>query len=195
MVMLRLMTHCSPLGVLLSILFAMVVACGVGTSRVQIDEVDTEVEVSEGHEEHFHASSCRLATCKSATSTSSGNSEADELLCCPLVTCPAQLSNDPVDVKQIQFDGDILVVSVQFTGGCASHTFELCWRERFLESLPVQAKLHLDHNANGDGCETPITEELRFDVSSLRTKLRFFYGRVPQELIIRLQERKLRIHL
>lgn len=54
------------------------------------------------------------------------------------------------------FDGDTLVVRVRYSGGCESHRFALDAETRSDTTL-----LALRHDANGDGCEALVYDELR----------------------------------
>ena len=49
-----------------------------------------------------------------------------------------------------------------------AHDFALIALPGFMESSPVAANVLLSHDANNDLCEAWLTEELRFDLSSLK---------------------------
>jgi hypothetical protein len=87
----------------------------------------------------------------------------------PIVTtCDPDLPSDPVSILDAEVDDDTLVMSVRYGGGCEDHLFTLCWDGGFAESHPVQARLSLQHDARGDLCRALITEELEFDLGSLK---------------------------
>ena len=69
----------------------------------------------------------------------------------------------------IWINGDTVWLEVSYGGGCADHDFVLAWDGLFLESFPVQTRLELFHNPNGDMCDAWITEQLRFSLVPLRT--------------------------
>jgi hypothetical protein len=64
--------------------------------------------------------------------------------------------------------GNILTLEVEYSGGCAEHTFELYFDNTFFETTPIQAALILKHNNKGDTCRELITKELHFDISALK---------------------------
>ncbi len=55
--------------------------------------------------------------------------------------------------------GNVINVRVQYSGGCEDHTFDLNYRLRQENTI---AELWVQHDANGDGCEALITNELRY---------------------------------
>jgi hypothetical protein len=61
---------------------------------------------------------------------------------------------------------DVLTVSVQYSGGCKKHDFQLVWDGTYTKSLPPQISLFLIHNNNGDTCKAIVREELQFVLSS-----------------------------
>lgn len=64
--------------------------------------------------------------------------------------------------------GDILTMEASYSGGCAMHEFQICWDGAFAESEPVQARIEIWHDANGDTCEAIETQSLAFDLSPLK---------------------------
>jgi hypothetical protein len=77
-------------------------------------------------------------------------------------------SSDPFSIESIVIDGDIMKIKVKYSGGTKEHDFTLIGGEAFMESYPVQIKVVLSHNANGDVGEKLITEDLNFDLSPLK---------------------------
>lgn len=60
---------------------------------------------------------------------------------------------------------DVLNVSVQYSGGCKKHDFQLVWDGTEMESFPPQIQLFLIHNNNEDTCKAIVREELQFVLS------------------------------
>ncbi|GAB5535635.1 MAG: hypothetical protein Rubg2KO_18840 [Rubricoccaceae bacterium] len=56
-------------------------------------------------------------------------------------------------------DGDVLRVSVSYSGGCEDHTFELAYW-----TAGPEPELWLTHDSNDDPCEAYITEALALRV-------------------------------
>jgi hypothetical protein len=97
---------------------------------------------------------------------------------------PSGGAEDPVVVV-----GHELRVTVGYSGGCEEHAFQICWDGSFMESDPVQARIDLLHDANGDGCEAYVTDELSFDLNPMRLAWQSYYGGSGGEIILRLRER------
>jgi hypothetical protein len=62
---------------------------------------------------------------------------------------------------------DTLDVDVSFSGGCAEHTYKVCWDGSFDESTPVKAQLKLFHDSHDDSCEGLLSETITIDMSPL----------------------------
>ena len=66
---------------------------------------------------------------------------------------PDTWGTDAYTINAATLQDDTLTINVSYSGGCETHAFTLVAEERFLESLPVQLRVSLAHNANGDTCE------------------------------------------
>jgi hypothetical protein len=96
---------------------------------------------------------------------------------------------DPVEVTGLTVDGDTAVVDVTYSGGCAEHEFTLCWPDQsFQESDPVQARLDLYHDANGDTCEAGIIGPVEIDLAPLRDAWIDAYGGSTGTIVIHVGE-------
>ena len=82
--------------------------------------------------------------------------------------CEEGFADDPVEIEVSGVKGDVLFLTVGYSGGCATHEFGLCWDGAFAESEPVQVWLKLGHDAKGDACEAYITEPMQLDLSPLK---------------------------
>ena len=94
---------------------------------------------------------------------------------------------DPYDIDAATIDGDMLLVTVSYGGGCKKHEFTLDIDGGFLESNPVQARVRLLHDANGDLCAAYITEERQFDLTPFKTLYQQGYRQQEGVIIIRLE--------
>ncbi len=70
-------------------------------------------------------------------------------------------------LQGIRFDDDKLVVTVGYSGGCGTHSFEVQGELLPVDSDPLQASIAVVHSANGDSCEAWVTEEIEIDLMSL----------------------------
>ena len=75
---------------------------------------------------------------------------------------------DPVKIEGASIQGDLLAIKVVYGGGCKTHQFALYGSTGFMESYPVQARLFLSHDSNGDMCEAIIRHDIVFDLSPLK---------------------------
>jgi hypothetical protein len=73
-------------------------------------------------------------------------------------------------VDSLAMNANILSVFVNYSGGCKDHSFELFSDGMYAKSIPPQLRLCLKHEANNDECKKPVKQELKFDVTDLKTK-------------------------
>ncbi len=106
-----------------------------------------------------------------------------------------QVSSDASGIiSEAVIEGDELILSVGYSGGCEEHAFRLCWDGDFSEpdaesdsSRPAQVDIVLEHQDNGDSCEMWFVDHLRFDLSALRDAA----GGEMTELLIQVGENNL----
>ena len=95
----------------------------------------------------------------------------------PVVFGPtADLPTDQFDLNSAAVTGNVLTLSVSYSGGCRSHEFVLTAADSFFESSPVQLPLVLTHEDNGDTCEAYPTEQRRFDLTPIKQRYQTAYG-------------------
>ncbi|HEX2968080.1 MAG TPA: hypothetical protein VHO46_03165 [Bacteroidales bacterium] len=76
-------------------------------------------------------------------------------------------AGDPFKINGADIRNDSVIVSISYSGGCTRHNFKVIWNEAFAKSNPPQTEFILVHDAQGDGCEAYITENLSFSLSDL----------------------------
>jgi hypothetical protein len=74
---------------------------------------------------------------------------------------------DSVDVDAVSVLGDVLTVTVSYSGGCGTHDFEACWNGGWIKTLPLGVDLAIVHDGNGDACRQYITADLEYDLADL----------------------------
>ena len=84
----------------------------------------------------------------------------------PLARCDMS-PRDPLTVSEAVLDGDTILATVQYGGGCRPHRLTACWDTAIDESMPARAGMRIVHDANGDPCGSPQVAVLAIDVSSL----------------------------
>ncbi|MGC6419117.1 MAG: hypothetical protein ACON3Z_18465 [Bradymonadia bacterium] len=82
---------------------------------------------------------------------------------------------DGFQYDAVRIDGDTLLLSVSYSGGCETHIFGGCFGS-FLESSPVQVPVTISHDANGDICEAIVSEVIELDLMPLQEAYRAAYG-------------------
>ncbi len=108
---------------------------------------------------------------------------ASESRTAQLVQDIGQWPADALEFQQVRIIGDTLEATVSHSGGCAEHGYALVFADLFLESLPVQMRGLLSHDAKGDPCRALLIRTLRFDLTPLKEHFRASY-RVPSGTII-----------
>ena len=94
---------------------------------------------------------------------------------------------DPFVLNAATITGDTLTVNVSYGGGCRTHHLTLVASEGFLESYPVQLRVFLAHDGNGDLCRAWLREEYDFDLTPIKRQYQHAY-RVEAGTIILLLE-------
>ena len=82
--------------------------------------------------------------------------------------------------------GDTLTITVSYGGGCRIHQLTLVATAEFMESHPVQLRVSIAHNGNGDPCRAWITEAYDFDLTPIKMMYQDAYGEGAGILILRL---------
>ena len=101
---------------------------------------------------------------------------------------PETWGTDRYTINAATLQGDTLTVNVSYSGGCETHEFTLVAEERFLESFPVQLRVSLAHNANGDRCKAWITEAYHFDLTPLKEVYQKGYRTDTGAIVLRLKD-------
>jgi hypothetical protein len=70
--------------------------------------------------------------------------------------------NSDIVILQSSVSGDTLWLDVEYSGGCAAHSFELVSKGLWMKSLPPKLSVYLIHNNHGDACREVIREKLSF---------------------------------
>lgn len=78
---------------------------------------------------------------------------------------------DPFNISATKIEGDILTIIVSYSGGCEDHVFDLYTNKKYMKSMPPQLNLILEHDGNGDACRAMISQDLKFDISEIKTAM------------------------
>lgn len=108
-----------------------------------------------------------LASCSSAQKTKSTAKEKTVSGVLQIDTAFDRTVLKPnIQILQSMISGDTLWLEVEYSGGCATHSFELKSKGQWMKSMPPKLNLYLIHNDAGDSCREVIQEKLSFLVNS-----------------------------
>ena len=79
-------------------------------------------------------------------------------------------NGDPITIEGININGNILEISVKYSGGCNKHEFSLVGSENISKSLPPRRAIKLIHKNMNDQCKKMIMEKIYFQIESLAYK-------------------------
>lgn len=74
---------------------------------------------------------------------------------------------DPFGLKSASVTGDILTLSIDYSGGCMDHMVSVNASDAFLESYPPQVDCTIQHDDPGDPCDAIVTQSEGFDLTPL----------------------------
>jgi len=98
------------------------------------------------------------------------------------------LVSAPATIEHLGLSGDLLTFSVQYSGGCANHSFTLHTGVCFLESWPPQSDIFLVHEDPGDPCDSVVTEAQVFDLAPLKVAYLDGNGGRSRTLVLNIHE-------
>lgn len=81
------------------------------------------------------------------------------------------LKTDPLNLISAKVEGDCLMLTIQYGGGCQEHQIDLALIQPECGTPPLPPPtFEIRHNANNDACKALITKEYSFDISGIREK-------------------------
>lgn len=75
--------------------------------------------------------------------------------------------SDPITITSAQINGNKLFLTVEYSGGCQEHTFQMVGNLAVMKSLPPKRSIRLIHESNDDHCRALITENLQINIEAL----------------------------
>jgi hypothetical protein len=93
------------------------------------------------------------------------------------------LPTEHVVLENATIHGDIITVTLSYSGGCKPHEFDLLFTT-FEESSPVQISARILHHKNDDPCDNWVTETRAFNLSLLIEHYLKIYDRSCGPIII-----------
>lgn len=96
---------------------------------------------------------------------------------------------DAYTINAATVKDETLTVNVSYSGGHReTHAFTLVAEPMFMESFPVQLRVSLAHNANGDTGTDAITEDYHFDLTSIKAVYQKGYQKDEGTIVLRLKD-------
>ncbi|MBT8338033.1 MAG: hypothetical protein KJO11_15700 [Gemmatimonadetes bacterium] len=92
---------------------------------------------------------------------------------------PGYGPGDALDVSDVRVEGERLVATVTYSGGCRAHEIDLRFSDIWMESAPVQTIGWFTHEGRDDPCDALPSETRGFDLAPLVEAYRTVY---PQTL-------------
>jgi len=126
--------------------------------------------------------------CNTCECSEDGVWSCTEIACGGFPTCVDSDQDDPFSIIAAEIVGDQLNTTVSYSGGCAEHTFNICSDGMWAESRPVQTTVTIKHTDPGDVCDAVPSEDVTFDLLSLRQDYAAMYGAGPGTITINLDD-------
>jgi len=99
-------------------------------------------------------------------------SYVEELSCAAYIDLYSEnydsLAQDSIYLHDAFMDGDCLYLKLSYPGGCEEHSVNLARIHPDSTYNSYEPAFEIRHDSNNDLCETWITQEFRFDVSTLK---------------------------
>ncbi len=80
---------------------------------------------------------------------------------------PAPQPTDPFIINSAVFTGDVLMISVSYSGGCKEHSFIMYTSSYITLSFPPRVSAWMVHDGHLDGCVAFVTETIPLDLDIL----------------------------
>jgi hypothetical protein len=74
---------------------------------------------------------------------------------------------DPIEIDTAFINGNILYLSVHYSGGCKYHRFEFIGNPAIMKSMPPKRSAKLIHMDDNDDCESIVNEQIEVDIREL----------------------------
>lgn len=71
-------------------------------------------------------------------------------------------------ITDMNVQGDVAMLVVNYSGGCKDHTFKAYFNGNFMKSLPPRANVFIEHDNGGDNCRKLVMDTLYFDLKEVR---------------------------
>lgn len=107
-----------------------------------------------------------LMSCKTAHEKKSQTKAAQNPEAVLVANFDPYKNSASLTITQVAIEGNVMIIDVEYSGGCEKHEFKLIGSEMIQKSLPPQRGIMLWHDNKGDSCRSIVEEQLRFDISA-----------------------------
>lgn len=77
------------------------------------------------------------------------------------------IKTDTYYINSVRIEGNLLLMDIEYSGGCAEHKFEFIGSPAISKSLPPQRHVKLMHDNGDDMCESMVNRSIEIDISEL----------------------------
>lgn len=74
------------------------------------------------------------------------------------------IDSDQFVLHEVKIENKKIHIKVAYSGGCATHKFQIIWPEVITMIYPPDFSVVLMHDNNGESCEAYLTETISFDL-------------------------------
>lgn len=74
---------------------------------------------------------------------------------------------DSYSILNAEIEGNLLIMNIEYSGGCAWHKFEFVGNRAVSKSLPPQRSVKLLHDNDDDQCESMVQQTIEVDITEL----------------------------
>jgi hypothetical protein len=83
-----------------------------------------------------------------------------------LVDITEKIPSDPFTLIDVHIDDmNMMHLTVEYSGGCEPHEFQIIGSKSILKSMPPQRPIMIVHKANGDACRQIVREQILVNIS------------------------------
>ena len=82
----------------------------------------------------------------------------------------ASQKTDYYSILNAKIEGNLLILTIEYSGGCAWHKFEFVGNRAVSKSLPPQRSVKLLHDNDDDQCESMVQQTIEVDITNLAYK-------------------------
>lgn len=76
--------------------------------------------------------------------------------------------NADFEISDATIEGDVLTITVTYSGGCETHEFNAYFNQMYMKSEPPKAGIFIEHKNNNDLCKQLVTERISFSLKNIR---------------------------